>query len=64
MSIDDLLEKLARDPSYADRLQADPEETLRAAGIEPTPELLAAVKEGGTGEALADRISKRARYGG
>ena len=63
-NMESLVERITSDPGLAERLQADPEATLRAEGIDPTPELVAAVKEGGSGEELAARISKRLRWGG
>ena len=62
--IEALVSRITSDPGLAERLQADPEATLRAEGIDPTPELVAAVKEGGSGEELAARISKKLRFGG
>ena len=63
MSMETVLEKLAADPAYADKLQANPEAALRAAGVDPTPELVAALKEGGTSQELAARVSKAYRSG-
>ena len=59
-----LVERITTDPGLAERLQADPEGTLRAEGIDPTPDLVTAVKEGGSGQELAARISKKLRYSG
>ena len=63
MEIDALLAKVTADPSFADRLKADPESALRSIGVEPTADLLEAVAESGDGEALAARISKAYRSG-
>ena len=62
-NIESLVKRITSDPRLAERLRADPEGTLRAEGIDPTPELVAAVKEGGSGEELAARISKGFKRG-
>ena len=62
--MESLVERITSDPSFAEQLRTDPQEALRSMGIEPTPDVLTAVSEGGSGEELAARISKRARYGG
>ena len=53
-----LVERITSDPGLAERLQADPEATLRAEGIDPTPELVAAVTGSAGNQELAARISK------
>jgi hypothetical protein len=41
----ELAGRIMTDPEFATSLSRDPEMTLREAGYEPTPELLAAIRE-------------------
>ncbi len=41
---DSLLNKLMSDKSFATTLAADPEATLRSHGVEPTAEMVAAIR--------------------
>jgi hypothetical protein len=43
-TLQDLAMKVLSDPSFAQQLLANPEATLRAEGIEPTAEMLDALK--------------------
>jgi len=42
--LDTLVEKAINDPELAQRLLAEPEATLRSIGIEPTSEMIDAIK--------------------
>jgi hypothetical protein len=42
--LDALMNKLLNDQDFAAALAADPESALRANGVEPTPEMVAALK--------------------
>ncbi len=44
ITLQDLAMKVLSDPSFAQKLLANPEATLRAEGIEPTAEMLDALK--------------------
>jgi hypothetical protein len=43
-NLQDVAMKVLSDPSFAQKLVSQPEATLREAGIEPTPEMLDALK--------------------
>lgn len=43
--IQTILGKAISDPAFCDRLAASPEATLREAGVEPTQEMIDALKE-------------------
>ena len=55
-----LLERLADDPAYHARAKAKPEQVLREAGLDPTPELVEVLRETerGSGD-LARRIAAK-----
>lgn len=42
---DVLVNKLLSDPAFAESLVADPEGTLRSNGVDPTPEMVAALRQ-------------------
>jgi hypothetical protein len=63
MSIENVLSKLAADPGFADKLRANPEETLREMGIDPTSDLVEAITGANTNEELSVRINKGYRTG-
>jgi hypothetical protein len=44
-SLEALLERLAEDPGFRARAKAKPERTLREAGLDPLPELVAALRD-------------------
>lgn len=44
-NLEALLERLAVDPAFRARAKAKPEQTLREAGLDPVPELIAALRE-------------------
>jgi hypothetical protein len=43
--IQTIVGKMISDPAFCDQLISSPQQTLRDAGIEPTPEMLEALKE-------------------
>jgi hypothetical protein len=63
MSIENVLSKLTADPGFADKLRANPEETLREMGVEPNAELVEAITGASTNEELSARINKGLRIG-
>ncbi len=56
MNVKDLVDKYMHDSAFRSGLQNDPEGTLRGAGVNPTPEMLNAVKnvDHGSLKAVAD----------
>jgi hypothetical protein len=64
MSMESVLSKLTADPGFADKLRANPEETLREMGVEPNAELVEAITGADTNEELTARINKKFRFGG
>ncbi len=59
---DSLLNKLMTDKSFATTLAADPETTLRSHGVEPTAEMVAAIRglDAASLERLAGAFGKAA----
>jgi hypothetical protein len=63
--IDALIEKLAEDPAMRAALHADPAAVIRRAGLDPTPELIAALRDterGGSGM-VGERIAAKLFWG-
>jgi anaerobic selenocysteine-containing dehydrogenase len=60
--LDHLMNKLLNDRNFAAALVADPDGTLRANGVEPTPEMVAALQglEPAAVERLANAFGKSA----
>ena len=42
--IQELVSRVISDAGFAEKLSANPEQTLKDAGVEPTPEIVAALK--------------------
>jgi hypothetical protein len=63
---DNVMNKLVNDRDFAAALVADPEGTLRANGVEPTPEMVAALQglEPAAVERLANAFGKSAAAAG
>ena len=62
--LEDLIERLLDDPALRARASAKPEVVLRDAGLEPTPELIAAMRGGsGVSRDLAKRLAAKSPWG-
>jgi hypothetical protein len=44
MDLQSLVNRITTDPAFATALSENPEQTLRDAGVEPTPEIIDALK--------------------
>ena len=62
--LENLIERLLDEPALRAKAAAKPEAVLRDAGIEPTPELIDAIRgEGGVSRDLARRLAAKSLWG-
>jgi len=62
--LEDLIERLMDDPALRAKASTRPEAVLREAGLEPTPELLEALRGGeGVSRDLARRLAAKSLWG-